>query len=821
VRHAAAERTDAPPVVDGRLDDPAWTLAPASRAFTMKLPREGGPAAEDTTVRVLYDDAAVYIGVACVQRAAPIVARLTRRDRLVEADWVSVSLDTRRDGRTAFELTVNAAGVLADGLHFNDTDFTSDWDENWDARVARTADGWSAEIVVPLRVLRFAALPVQAWGFEVRRYVSARQELDEWQYVPRAAGGEVSRYGVLDGLRGLHPSEPVELWAAGLARARLRDPAAGQIARGFDATGSLEVDAKWHATPDLTLEATVNPDFAQVEADQLVLNLSTFETWYPEKRPFFREGTETLTTPFGLLYTRRIGRVVPSPALRTALAAGAEQLVDVPDPARIDAATKLVGLVGDGWRVGVLDALVARNDVQVQLPGGARVARPVDPLTAFHVLRARRIFSSRADVGAIVTTTTRAEPTSDYPAVGTGVELCPDGSQRPAGARCFHDAYVGGIDGHWRSVGGDYALSGQVIASVLGAGAPVAFPDGTVVRSGDVGPGLTASAAKQGGEHWVGNVDYVLQGRKLDFDDLGYMGRQNQHYADAGVEYRTLEPWWETLETHTRLDVVERDTTTDLNLARSYQLGTSARFRSFWGASIAGYWRPAHVDDREVGDGTALERAGLVGVDASVSSDPRAALSVHAWGQAQALADGWLWAADVDALWHASARLDLELEPTALFTSGEPRFAEAGPLAGERVFGRLAARNLGATLRATYTFTPRLTLQAYAQLFVAAGHYAGFTDVFAPAGSVVHLGDLRPLGAAPATNPDFEQAALNANVVLRWEFLLGSTLFVVYTRAQVPAVQLGPGEPARLDLASIGRAPAADVLVLKLSYWFG
>ncbi|MDP9036035.1 MAG: carbohydrate binding family 9 domain-containing protein, partial [Myxococcota bacterium] len=385
MRHIDASRTGTPPTIDGLLDEASWSLATPTSGFRMKLPHEGPAATEDTVVRVLYDEHAVYVGVECKQRLAPIVARLTRRDRPVEADWVSIGLDTRRDGRTAFEFTVNAAGVLSDQLRFNDTDLAPDWDENWEARAARTGSGWSAELRIPFRVLRFGTLPVQSWGFEARRYVSARQELDEWQTVPRSAGGEVSRYGLLDGLRSLSTSDPVELWTTGVLRLRARDRAPGRLARGFDLEGTTELDARWHATQELTFEATVNPDFAQVDADPLVLNLTSFETWYPERRAFFLEGSETFATLFDLVYTRRIGRVVSSPVLRAAAGHGtaSEQLVDAPGAATIYGATKLVGAVSDGWHVGVLGSLVGRNDADVLLPTGARAARLVEPLTAF------------------------------------------------------------------------------------------------------------------------------------------------------------------------------------------------------------------------------------------------------------------------------------------------------------------------------------------------------------------------------------------------------------------------------------------------------
>src|SRR5262249_27476322 len=280
---------------------------------------------EQTTIRVIYDGEALFIGVDCQQKA-PLVARLTRRDRPIEADSITIDLDSRADGTSAFEFAVNAAGALSDGIRFNDTDYSAAWDENWDARVARSDRGWSAEVRIPLRILRFHRAPVQSWGLQVRRYVSARQETDEWAFIPRTAAGEVSHYGKLDELRALKPPSPFELRPFVLGRVRHRDPTSTTLgngtdvttlANGWDASGSVGLDVKWHVTQNLTLDATFNPDFGQVEADQVVLNLTTYEIFFPEKRPFFLEGVDVFATPLPLLYTRRIGLAPDAPSLRT------------------------------------------------------------------------------------------------------------------------------------------------------------------------------------------------------------------------------------------------------------------------------------------------------------------------------------------------------------------------------------------------------------------------------------------------------------------------------------------------------------------------
>lgn len=841
--HLVAAPARTPPAIDGKLDEAAWNDAPATTAFTQKFPSEGAAPSDRTTLRVLYDADAIYVGFDCEQTHSPVVEHLSRRDRLVEADRVEVDLGTRRDRRSAFQFTVNAGGVLTDSVLFNDTDSSSDWDENWEAAVARTPRGWSAELRIPLRILRFTSADVQSWDLQARRYVSERQEIDEWSFIPRDAAGEVSHYGTLDGLRGLRSSAPVELRPFALGRLRRRDAATTQLASGTDVGGSVGLDLKWHPTQALTLDATVNPDFAQVEADQQVLNLTKYEIYYPEKRPFFLEGIDTFATPRQLLYTRRIGRAAPQPALRTSAPFG-EQLVDVPTPATIYGASKITGQLADRWTIGTLQAVTAENDVSVRLADGTRQTRLIDPLSAFEVLRLKRSLDGNGYLGAMFTANTHAESPGGYPlappgaviatpsssnpatlvtgqtGIGPTSRLCPDGSTVAPTSRCFDDAYVGALDWRWRSPGGDWVTGGQATATTLARGPDRGVPDGTVIHPGDRGSGFFAYLNKEGGAHWVGDVAVEYEGRKLDYTDLGYNQRANDYRWRFDGEWRDMKPWRSLLERHARFEYFGRTTLDGLWLGSGYQLNVSGTFKNFWQFFTEVHWRPTYYDDREVGDGTVLERAGLVGYELELSSNPAKPVSFNVQTQTQVIYDGFIFNGTGGLLFRALPQLDLEVLPTAIYTFGEPRFAEMGPIAGMYVFGKLDAKSIGTTVRATYTFAPRLTLQAYGQLFLASGHYSQFSFFRSTTpGAIVHLDALKPYVAPLATNPDFEEGVLNVNVVLRWEYTLG---FLVYTRAQVPSVTLSQGEVANLGLGAVSRAPAADVVLVKLTYfWAG
>jgi uncharacterized protein DUF5916/cellulose/xylan binding protein with CBM9 domain len=815
--HIQALRAADPLDLDGRLDEAAWSRAEASADFTQKRPREGAPPSERTELRVLYDDDAVYVGIDCEQRHAPVTARLSRRDRAVEADWVSVALDTRGDGRGAFELAVNAAGVLRDALRYNDTEIAEDWDEIWEAAVHRRRDGWSVELRIPLRILRFPRQPMASWGLEVRRHIAARHETDEWAFIPRSVAGEVSHYGKLDGVAALEERQSIELRPFVLAKIGRPDPEMVDVPAGARAAASAGLDAKWHPSQEVTVDLALNPDFGQVEADQVVLNLTNFEIFFPEKRPFFLEGVDTFATPLGLLYTRRIGRAPDDLALGEG-----ELLAGVPAPAPIYGAVKAVGDAG-AFRFGALSAVTGAEHVPVETGAGEADERLALPLTAVQVLRASGAIGAGAMLGALATASTRFEPAGAYPRFvttdGSVRQRCPAGEEVAPGERCFHDAYAAGIDGLWRSETGDWVVAGQLVGTLIEHGPSRIQPDGTVIASGDLAPAGFARVAKEGGEHWVGELLYDGHADRVDYNALGFMERQNQHHFAGEIGYRTLAPSGMIRETVSKIEIFDRETTDFLNLARGYQINTAGELRNFWRYFVELHYRAAHFDDREVGDGTALERAGLVGLEIEGSTDPRAPAVVELATQAQYLWDGVVFRGEGKLTVHALPDLDLELAPDVVYTSGEPRFVDLA--AGAYRFGRLRATSLGITLRATYTFTPAMTLQAYAQAFVAAGDYSEFLayprDPAAHA-PVIALADLAPTGI-PEANPDFEAAALDINLVWRWEYLPGSLLYLVYTHAQ-DTESTPAAARARLGFGGLAPRLGADVLLVKLSYWW-
>ncbi len=844
--HLAATRAGAPPVIDGTLDDDAWKAAVPSSAFTQQTPFDGVGPSEHTTMRVLYDDQALYFGFDCQQLHSPIMGRLTRRDHDSESDWVWIQIDSRRDGKNAVMFAVNVVGVIADGTIHDQTVASFDWDENWEARTSRRVDGWSVEIRIPLRILRFeSGLPVQSWGMQAARYIADRQETDLWAYTSRDVAGGVARFGSLDDLRDLKRGGHFELRPFALGRLRRRDAAEDTVAHGYDESGAAGLDLKWHVTQDLTLDAAIMPDFAQVEADQLILNLTNVETFLPEKRALFLEGAEAFTTPLQVFYSRRIGDAPTNPALRSDVPAymgSTEKLVEVPETALIYGAAKLVGNLNSHWTVGAMTAFTAPNQVAVQdQTTHLESTRIAQPAMSFNVLRLKRELGRNAYLGVIGTgATVLDEQTYGYPPVtqaGATDSLCPSGALVTPGARCFHDAYLGGIDGFWRSDSGNYMIAGQLVESLIENGPPTGqstpLLDGTFINPGDHAPGGWLRVAKEGGKPFIWAAEYTYAGQKLDYNDLGFQLRQNLHELKASLGYRTLDAGRYTIDTTTSLELDARRNLAGLDLGDTLELNTRWHLRRFWTVFLAADAGGSRFDDREVGDGTSLERADWVGGKFEVLSDLRRKVAGSLANQTQFIGTGFSTSVQGSLLLHLIPPLEIEILPQVTYTRGEPRFAwnastvspmmaaAIAPAAAPYIFGDLTAKSAGGTLRASYAFTPTLTLQTYAQLFLASGHYTNLKQLSVTPGSQVSLSTLaaNQLAASPSTVADFEDAALNVNVVLRWEYHLGSTLFLVYSRSQIPNVDLLTND-AQLRPAGILRGSAVDVILVKLSYWW-
>jgi hypothetical protein len=515
-----------------------------------------------------------------------------------------------------------------------------------------------------------------------------------------------------------------------------------------------------------------------------------------------------------VFYSRRIGAAPLAPT-----GEATQQLVDVPSPATIYGAGKVVGRLGHDWTLGALSALTGANTVTVQdMASGVRSSLLVAPTTAFNVLRLKRELGGAGHVGLIGTGSTPFE----------GNELCPSGAPPPAGTRCFHAAYVGGVDGRWRSPSAEYVATGAFIETYLRGGQPFFAADGTLIGPGATAPGGWLRVAKEGGKHLLWSAEYTGAGRVLEYNDVGYMARQNLHAMKASIGWRTLDPGEYTFDTTTSLEVSDNRNLSGLDLGQLYELNTRLRLRNFSSIFVAADLAPARFDDREIGTpDSSLERAHYLGGRVELASDPRGLFYITLANQTQFMGAG-IYSTGVQASFvlHALRQLDIELLPQLTWATGEYRYARQVSVDPSFYFGKLTAKSVSATLRATYTFTPQLTLQAYTQAFLASGHYDDVKLIMTPMmgtppGSVTLDRLAAALASNPATTPDFEDAALNVNLVFRWEYRLGSTIYFVYTHSQIPTVPTTLfTPPGTLNPGAFGHGGSSDVVLLKVSYWW-
>lgn len=395
-RQYAAERLKGKePRIDGRLNDPAWEQGFWDGNFVMREPYDGVPASQTSFFKILYDDNNLYVAFRLLDSLPELIERrLARRDAF-EGDWVAIGIDSYSDKLTAFSFGVNAAGVKNDLVVSNEDEMDDTWDPVWESAVTIDSAGWYAEMRIPLTQLRFADKEEHEWGLQVMRWIFRNEEFDTWQPIPQSSSQWVSRFGRLTGIRGIKPKKEVELIPYVMARTDITEPEEGNPYRpGRTYSATAGIDGKIALTNNITMNFTLNPDFGQVEADPSEVNLTAFETFFPEKRPFFIEGANIYDYPVtmgdgdfasdNLFYSRRIGR-------RPASSADPEdgEYAKEPEFTRILAAAKVSGKTHNGWSVGMLESFTDEAHAKIGTRDYERT-QVIEPATNYFNFRTQK-----------------------------------------------------------------------------------------------------------------------------------------------------------------------------------------------------------------------------------------------------------------------------------------------------------------------------------------------------------------------------------------------------------------------------------------------
>jgi hypothetical protein len=854
-----AVRVETAPQLDGRLDDPVWSRATPVADFWQSEPVEGAPATHRTVVRIVYTDEALYVG-AQLHDSAPdsIQAALGRRDAGVRGDHFTLWLDPYRDLRSGYLFRVGAGGTLLDGTIQNDTGWSDEWDGIWEAQTRTTDEGWTVEMRIPFSQLRFHAADEQVWGVDFTRFVPRNEEYDGYVYVPSTETGRASRFAELRGIRGVRRGRQIELTPYVTGGAAFTDQPTGNPFRdGSDFEGDVGLDFKLGLTNSLLLNATVNPDFGQVEVDPAVVNLSDNEVFLPEQRPFFVEGADVFgfgrggsNSNFGfnwgnpdLLYTRRIGRAPQGGTY------GAD-FDDTPAGVPILGAAKITGNAL-GSNVGVMAAATGRTHADVARFEDERLLHDrveVEPLTFYSAARMQRELDRGAHgVGVMATSVVRQF-----------------GDRRLRG-RLNSSAHVVGVDG-WTRFGPDdlWALTFWGSAShIAGTAEQIARvqtdnvhrlqrPDRQTFGLDRSRTSLTGLAGrvmlnKQRG-NWIFNTAVGAIDPFYDTNDLGFLWRSDVINAHAVGGYRWTQPgsWYRTgqvMVSHARSWTIDGGDP----IARFVWSNAWVQLANYWSVNGFAVVSPQHVYSPDLTRGGPLVRipAGDSDVGVGLSTDSRKPLRMGAevfggTGEFSRSAGG-----SVEAEWQPTGRVQVSAGPEISRRRASAQYVGtfADPTADETygaryVFADLEQWQLSGNVRMSLTLTPQLSFQLFAQPLISSGAFSGFKQLdrgrafaftrFGEGGTTIAREGSRltadPDGAGPAaplsfSDPSFRFASLRGNAVLRWEYRPGSTLFLVWATETDDFEGQGTFRPRRSIDRLLDERPD-HFLRVKLTYWF-
>jgi hypothetical protein len=827
-----------PPVIDGRLDDPAWDQGEWAGGFTQQMPTEGAPPSKPTEIKVLYDSRNVYVAVRAFDDPDQIHRYPGRRDAFA-GDVVGICFDSYFDKRGGFEFDLTAGGTKID-LILGNQDGDPSWDAVWNGKVGFEKDAWTAELRIPLSQLRYGPQDEQVWGMHAWRWIDRLQEEDQWNLIPRNNSGILHNIGELHGIHGLERFRHIELLPHVVGEAKSTPEVAGDPYSGASADGALGLDAKVGLSTDFTLDATLYPDFGQVEADPSVVNLTAYETFFEEKRPFFLEGKSILTFDPGggsmLFYTRRIGQAPH----------GAPELDDgeyasVPDSSSILSALKVTGKTRDGLSLGIVESLTTAETARVSR-GGVESDEAVEPWSNYLVARVRKDWDKgNTSLGGIFTSTHRfiGDEALDFLAT---------------------DAFTAGVD--FSHFFGNRAWSLEMMAvgsNVRGSEAAIGDlqqnavhyfqrPDASHLsldlgRTSLSGHGGSFRIARAGASKWKLSGDLHWSSPGLELNDVGYLRQADLIDSGVSVGYVETEPhgWlrqWDLF--------LEREDQWDfggLHTEGAFGLFGSAQLRNRWGlfGSLRAVQDP--VDTRRLWGGPAMRLSRFVHMSLNGHTDfsRRLGLSMgvhaHTYGDGDSRVLNLFPGVRLRLLDRLSLSADLEY---GRVTDDLQYVATPELESGSRwVLGRIDQKTLSATFRINLFLTPDLSIQYYGSPFLSSGRYSDYkraeeTQAASYEDRFHRFGDdelsyqagengYRVQEAAGTTysfdNPDFSFRQFRSNLVLRWEYVPGSSLYVVWSQGRTSESDVYEGSFGR-NLDELRRAQGDHVFLVKLSYWF-
>jgi len=847
-----AVRTEEPVQIDGLLKESVWKTEPAD-GFTQNDPNDGAPSTEKTHVWVAYDDKALYVAAYCYDsQPKQIISRLGRRDSQTDSDWFFFAVDPYYDKRTGYLFGVNPAGSILDEALSNDVNEDTSWDGVWEWKASLNGEGWIVEMKIPFNQIRFPKKDEYVWGVNFIRIIKRKNEKAAFSWVPKSDSAFVSRFARLENIRGISPGRHVEFLPYSVGQSQFRPAEQGNpFERGHKYSGNLGFDLKVGLKSNLTLDASVNPDFGQVEVDPAVVNLSAYETFYEEKRPFFIEGASIFDN-FGrggiylnaninwpsptFFYSRRVGRAPQGYVTQ-------DGFVNFPDRSTILGAAKLTGKLG-GWNVGFVNALTAREYAEID-SFGSRLKEEVEPFTYYGVLRAQKdINDGQQGFGVMATGVMRDLRTDTLDGI-----LSKNAFSMAVDGWSFLDKKRNYVFGGW--VGGT-RVEGSVQDILRLQYSSMHYfqrPDATHIEVDPAATSLNGWGGRLSFAKQNGNFLFLAQAGVLspgfDPNDAGF---QRSGSDLVNLSFLPAYQW-------TKPGKVFQQALIFVGAARNYDFGgnkvyegwlasVQGVFRNFWNFSTMFAYNPPTLSNNMTRGGPLALRPWGWELDLQLATDSRKPFVLEGNGMVYTQPqNGTEWNAQLTLRWKPWSNLSLSVGPQLFRETTNNQWVTrvSDDLMTETfgtryIFSHIDQKIISLEFRINWTFTPKLSLQAYLQPFIGVGKYSRFRELARPrtfdfnlygqGPSTINYADGRysvdPDGEGPAPafsfgDPDFNMKSLRGTFVLRWEYLPGSLLYFVWTQNRADYAHPGDFQ-LRRDLGDLLTAPGDNIFLLKVSY---
>lgn len=833
-------RTSAPRI-DGIPDDPCWDQGIWAGDFKQQMPSEGLQPSQKTEFKILFDHENIYVAFRIFESDPSLIDRqLSRRDERV-GDIVGVSFDSYFDHRTGFEFDVTAAGAKLDLIMTNDN-FDPNWNPIWDCATAHWDSGWTAEMKIPLGQLRYGNREDQIWGLHIWRWINRNRESDHWNLIPRDNAGYLYHFGELNGLGKLPAIRRVEFMPYVVGKInKYRKEEGNPFADGFDPGLAVGLDGKIGIGSNFTVDYTINPDFGQVEADPSELNLSAFETYYEEKRPFFIEGRNIFDFSFEdvqMFYSRRIGH---APLYEPETAEG--EFLRKPDNTSIIGALKLTGKTSDGWSVGVLESLTSKEYASLS-DGSREYLREVEPLTNYFGGRVQKdINSSNTMIGGMVTSANRVIGKEHLRSINT--------SAQSAGVDLLHyirdktyfiefKALVSQVQGTTESI---TALQKASARYYQRPDAPHLSVDTTATRLAGFGGIIDFMKGAKG--HWRYGIGAEWQSPGLELNDMGFQNRADQIWEGQMVGYVENEPKGIFREYEISLAQLNYWNFGGEFLQSEAELEAEALLANKWELSVDMGREGRSFQTRLLRGGPGVYVHGESDLEFRIGTDESRKLTFSLEQENSFSDDRVTREFVISPSIGLKATTSLLLSSTFSYEKGTENLQYIRntdlEASGRYLLGRLDRKTWMLTFRLSYALTPDFTIQYYGSPYITTGTYTGFktladadarnpNDVFRTFSDDELIHDLAtrtyslyenglPDPVLSFDNPDFNFREFRSNLVARWEYRPGSVFYLVWTHNRSSSEDI-TNQDAGYNLRTLFNTPAENVFLVKFNYWF-